>query len=126
MEEREEQDVEMTELWLQADGRIKFGQTDGPPTEKAWGIWTLREGDEKPFRMEIIRTYKTGEDRSGKNQVGEISYEVKREFWGDLKKIGNIVTVEGTIHGDDEASKTDCEVGYFSLIDEAAENAKAM
>jgi len=126
LEEREDQDTEITEIWLQPDGTLKFGQTDGPPTEKAWGIWTLRDGGEKPFRMEVIRTYKTAEDRTGANQVGEFSYEVKREFWGDCKQIGDdIVTVEGTMHGDDEAKSVDCELGYFSLIDEAAaENAK--
>lgn len=112
----------MTEIWLQEDGTLKFGQTDGPPTEKSWGVWTLRDGGDKPFRMEVIRTYKTAEDRTGANQVGEFSYEVKREFWGDIKEIGEYVTVEGTMH--DEATSVDGEVGYFSLIDEAAENAE--
>lgn len=124
LEEREDKDTEITELWLQEDGTLKFGQTDGPPTEKAWGIWTLRDGGEKPFRMEVIRTYKTAEDRSGANQVGEFSYEVKREFWGEIKGIGEILTVEGTMHGDD-ATNNDCEVGYFSLIDEGAAEAAA-
>lgn len=125
MEEREDQDSEMTEIWLQADGTLKFGETDGPPAEKSWGVWTLRDsGGEKPFRMEVIRTYKTADDRTGANQVGEFSYEVKREFWGDVKQIGDIVTVEGTMHGEDEAKNVDCEVGYFSLIDEAAEDVK--
>lgn len=125
LEEREDQDSGLTELWLQADGTIKFGQSDGPPTEKEWGVWAYNDGAEKPLFMEIIRTYKTAEDKTGANQVGEFEYEVKREFWGNLKQIGNIIGAEGTIHGDDEAAAVDCEVGYFSLIDEAAaESAK--
>lgn len=113
---------------MQADGTLKFGQTDGPPAEKSWGVWTYRDGGDKPFRMEIIRTYKTAEDKSGANQVGEFEYSVKREFWGNIKQIGeDIVTVEGTMHGDDETTdvNVDCELGYFSLIDEAAAEAQA-
>lgn len=125
LEEREDQDSGLTELWLQEDGTIKFGQSDGPPTEKAWGIWTYSDGADKPLFMELIRTYKTAEDKTGANQVGEFEYEVKREFWGTVKQIGDdIVTAEGTIHGDDEAADVDCEVGYFSLIDEAAAEAQ--
>lgn len=123
LEEREDQDTELTELWLQEDGTMKFGQTDGPPAEKSWGIWTLRDGGEKPFRMEVIRTYKTAEDKTGANQVGEFSYEVKREFWGDIKEIGDIVTVEGTMHGGEGGSNVDYELGFFSLIDEEAAEA---
>jgi hypothetical protein len=127
LEEREDQDSGLTEIWLQADGTIKFGQSDGPTTEKAWGIWTYRDGADKPLFMEVIRTYKTAEDKTGANQVGEFEYEVKREFYGNkIKEIdGNIITVEGTIHGDDETAGVDCEVGYFSLIDEAAAEAQS-
>lgn len=55
---------------------------------------------------------------------GPFEYEVRREYWGEIKQIGDIVTVEGTIHGKETSTNVDCEVGYFSLIDEeAAENA---
>jgi hypothetical protein len=112
----------MTELWLNEDGTLRMGKTNGPQVSKFWGIWTLLEGvSEKPFWMEILRAYKAGESHTGKNQVGEFSYEVKREFRGDISMVGESIGIAGSIHGKDEAAKVDCEVGYFSLIDASSE-----
>eukprot|EP00978_Attheya_sp_CCMP212_P013064 scaffold32620_cov55-Attheya_sp.AAC.3 len=124
LEEREDKDSELTELWLAEDGSVKMGQTDGPPVEKFWGKWTLNDSsEEKAFRMEVIRTYAAGTN-TGRNQMGEFSYDVRREFWGDVSNVGGVLAVTGAIHGNDESKGVDCEVGYFSLIDEAAENIK--
>lgn len=123
LEEREDQDTEITELWLNKDGTITMGLTDGPPVKKFWGIWTLLDSGEQPFKMEFIRTYSAGE-HTGKNQMGEFTYEVKREFRGAPEVVGSSIGIIGSIHGDDEASKVDCEVGYFSLIDASSEEVK--
>ena len=122
LEEREDKETSITEIWLQGDGSVTFGVTDGPTVEKAWGIWTLQQNGQ--FWMEIIRTFASSEERLGAHQIGPVHYQVKREFVGSLERIGgNVMTVKGTIHGDDESTgaNLDCEVGYFSLIDEATE-----
>jgi hypothetical protein len=123
LEEREDQDTEISELWFNDDGTVTLGKTDGPPVETFWGIWTLRDVGEKPFRMEFIRTYAGGE-HTGTNQMGEFTYQVKREFEGDVQMVGDCVGIIGIMHGDDEASQLDCEVGYFSLIDASSEEVK--
>jgi hypothetical protein len=84
-----------------------MGETDGPPVEKFWGVWTLRDSGEKPFRMEFIRTYSGGE-HTGKNQMGEFTYDVKREFYGDVSMVGNCVGIIGSIHGDEETAHVGC------------------
>lgn len=35
--------------------------------------------------------------------------------------VGDSISVEGVVHGLDEAANVDCEVGYFSIIDETSE-----
>ena len=122
LEEREDKDSSMSELWLNADGSVKIGTTDGPLIESYKGSWSYDQDDkEHPFRMTLVRTYHAG-DHTGPNQAGEFDYPVERKFWGDVEVVGGeFVSATGQIHGLDEAAKVDCEVGYFSLIDAASE-----
>ena len=57
---------------------------------------------------------------SGSNQVGEISYDVKREFWGNIEMVGDSISVSGTMHGLDDRDQIDCDLGFFTIIDAAA------
>lgn len=123
LEEREDKDSSVTDVWLRADGSVDLRQTDGPPLESFKGSWMVNEdlkGDakgENAFKMTLVRQF-AGGTHTGANQAGEFMYNVKREFWGDISKTGDVISVSGTIHGEDEAKKVDCEVGYFALIDE--------
>jgi hypothetical protein len=57
---------------------------------------------------------------SGPNQVGDFSYEVTREFHGNVEMVGEAISVTGKTHGLDEQSLLDAEVGYFTMIDAVA------
>ena len=69
---------------------------------------------------------------SGNNKLlGDISYEVKREFWGNIEMVGNSIAVSGRTHGNtdpnssgnayvDEQSLLESELGYFTMIDAVA------
>mmetsp|Transcript_10721 Transcript_10721/g.13261 ORF Transcript_10721/g.13261 Transcript_10721/m.13261 type:complete len:137 (+) Transcript_10721:335-745(+) len=119
LEEREGQDAELTQVWLNDDGTVSIGTTDGPPVKSYEGRWSVLETapeEERPFRLRLDRSYEAGV-HTGKSDIGKFDYHVKREFWGNVGKVGEIVEVEGIIHGLDESAKVDCEVGYFSMID---------
>lgn len=123
LEEREDKDSELTELWLNDDGTVTLGKTDGPPVKSYEGKWsildTATEAD-RPFRLRLDRTYESATPSTGKTDAGEVDYHVKREFWGNVGKIGDVVEVEGIMHGLDEAAEVDCEVGFFALLDAAS------
>lgn len=126
LEEREDQDSAMTQLLLNADGSVNVGITNGPPVEGYKGSWSVKEdlkGDaqgENAFHMTLVRTYEAGA-HTGTNQAGNFDFQVQRDFYGDIEETGQVVSISGTIHGRDAAANVDCEVGYFSLIDEATE-----
>ena len=126
LEEREDRDAECTEIWLREDGSVHIGATDGPPMKAAYGSWNVNEDfkgnvkGENAFSMTLVRTYEGGE-HTGKNQPGNFVYDVQRDFIGDIDTTGEYISVSGKIHGRDAGTNADCEVGYFSMIDEAAE-----
>ena len=45
------------------------------------------DDDDLPFRMRLTRSYEV--------PVGDISYDVIREFWGSLEMVGASVSVSG-------------------------------
>ena len=62
LEELEDKEESETELWLNADGTVTLGRTNGPPVKDFKGDWhvleTAGEGD-KPFRMRLTRSYES-------------------------------------------------------------------
>mmetsp|Transcript_62847 Transcript_62847/g.185613 ORF Transcript_62847/g.185613 Transcript_62847/m.185613 type:complete len:81 (-) Transcript_62847:219-461(-) len=66
------------------------------------------------------RTYEVGA-HTGSKDLGEFDYHVKREFWGNMGMVGELVSIQGDMHGLDESANVDCQLGYFSLIDSTAE-----
>ncbi|EED93823.1 predicted protein [Thalassiosira pseudonana CCMP1335] len=122
LEELEDKEESETELWLNSDGSVTLGQSNGPRVASCKGDWHLIETatqEDKPFRMRLVRTYEYG-THSGSNQVGEISYDVKREFWGNIEMVGDSISVSGTMHGLDDRDQIDCDLGFFTIIDAAA------
>ena len=70
--------------------------------------------------------------RSGR--IGDIQYDLTREFWGSIEMVGESICVTGKIHAalpsvemnqyaqsyhDDQAMQ-DSEVGYFTMVDAVA------
>lgn len=111
-------------MQLNADGTVTLGKTDGPPVKAYEGKWSILEtasDADRPFRLRLDRSYETPAPRTGRStDAGEIVYSVRREFWGNVDKVGDAVEVEGIIHGLDESTQTDCEVGFFALVDSSA------
>lgn len=70
--------------------------------------------------------------RSGR--IGDIQYDLTREFWGSIEMVGESISVTGTIHSalpsvetnmyaqiyHDEQAMQECESGYFTMVDAVA------
>ena len=119
LEELEDSESCTTEIYLQSDGEVVIGQTDGPIFVNAKGIWEL-SADNK-FRMSISRSYKTGQSGT---DMGEFMYSTERIFLGEITSIGSAVGIAGAIlpgsdsgiHFGDGFDPT-YEIGYFNMID---------
>jgi len=60
LEELEDREECETELWLNDDGSVTLGETNGPLYKSYHGDWHVIETaseDDKPFRMRLTRTY---------------------------------------------------------------------
>lgn len=109
LEEREDQDSAVTDIWLNGNGSVNLGPTDGPLPKSYTGSWSILETaarEDHPFRLLLDRTYEA------KNNVA-VEYHVKREFWGNVGQVGDVQEIEGIIHGMDERNNIDCEVFFF-------------
>jgi hypothetical protein len=60
LEELEDKEECETEVWLNRDGTVTLGKTNGPQVKDYRGDWhiieTALEGD-RPFRMRLTRVY---------------------------------------------------------------------
>ncbi|KAL3810306.1 hypothetical protein ACHAXA_006533 [Cyclostephanos tholiformis] len=129
LEELEDREECETSLRLNDDGTVTLGVTNGPPVAAWEGSWSVIETateEDRPFRMRLTRTYESG--GSGTNKLGDVKYQVKREFWGNIGMVGNSISVTGRTHGNpdanidgneyvDEMSMIESELGYFTMID---------
>ena len=119
LEEKEDREVELTSIRLNSDHTVTVGETDGPSMIKCAGTWSILETaseEDRPFRMTLDRSYEGGHRRKP-TDVGEFEYHVVREFYGNVGTVGDSFAVQGIIHGHDDISNVNVEVGYFSLID---------
>jgi len=129
LEELEDKEESETEVWLNDDGSITLGASNGPLVTDYTGEWHLLEttGD---FRMRLTRRFES----PGSGRIGDIQYDLTREFWGSIEMVGESICVTGKIHAalpsleinqyaqsyhDDQAMQ-DSEVGYFTMIDAVA------
>lgn len=131
LEELEDKEDCQTELWLNDDGTVTLGMTNGPRVKDYSGSWSLLETAseaERPFRMRLTRSYEAGSSSSGENMMGDFTYDIKREYWGSIEMVGSSIAVAGKTHANldnsgnayiDEQSLFENEVGFFSMIDSA-------
>jgi hypothetical protein len=116
LEELEDADHCTTELFLQADGVVSVGQTDGPAYLSAIGTWEVQPNTDD-FRMVITRAYKAG---SKGRDMGEFDYQIPRTFLGEITAVGESVAVNGVIHAEanvDFGADSESAPGYFNMID---------
>mmetsp|Transcript_3151 Transcript_3151/g.7006 ORF Transcript_3151/g.7006 Transcript_3151/m.7006 type:complete len:197 (+) Transcript_3151:109-699(+) len=117
IEELEDREGCETELWLNEDGTVTIGATNGPSVKDYVGNWELIETS---FRMRLTRSYGAGSSSTGANCIGEFTYDITREFWGTLEMIGTSMSISGKTHANTEFSSDnfiESEVGFFSMID---------
>jgi len=114
LEEMEGQHSCLTELILHDSGDVTIEKTEGPTPSDSHGSW-YADGDTQRFAMSVVKTF--GGGREG-TDLGTFEYSVKREFVGEISKVGDNLAVSGSVRVViDEDSGMDAEVGYFSLID---------
>jgi len=109
LEELEDAESATTELFLEKDGSVIAGETDGPPPTATSGTW--EQNDEK-FEMKLKRSFNSGYEGT---DMGVFSFELERRFEGILTKVGENTAVAGTMHIMEE--ELDVNVGFFNMID---------
>ena len=121
MEELEDKDTCTTELFLNANRTIDFGESDGPLWIAATGTWSVAPGT-NDFGMEISRTFETG---SSGRQMGEFTYDLVRRYEGELSMVGASVAIGGLVYAKKNLGTADSgeeiPAGYFNMIDATAE-----
>mmetsp|Transcript_26670 Transcript_26670/g.40326 ORF Transcript_26670/g.40326 Transcript_26670/m.40326 type:complete len:226 (-) Transcript_26670:112-789(-) len=133
LEELEDKEECETEVWLNEDGTVSLGASNGPLVRDYAGEWHLLETagvGYQPFRMRLTRRFES----PGSGRIGDIQYDLTREFWGSIEMVGESICVNGKIHGalpsaetnqyaqmyhDDQAMQ-ETEIGYFTMIDAVA------
>eukprot|EP00979_Chaetoceros_neogracilis_P013297 scaffold3764_cov195-Chaetoceros_neogracile.AAC.1 len=111
LEEKEDRDSSTTEIFLSANGTVSIGMSDAPPPLLSTGTWSQ---DGQDFEMQIKRTFGAGQSNT---DVGEFKFVVERGFVGRLDKVGNLLSIDGSMHIKQDISKENMEVGFFSMID---------
>ena len=107
----EDKEACTTEIFLSQDGTVTLTETNGPPPVASHGRWSIvddtnddtnddnNDNDDdangKRFEMAVTRTYSSGRDHT---DVGEFNFDVERTFIGYLSYVGNLVSVEGSMH----------------------------
>jgi hypothetical protein len=112
LEELEDADKAVTELYLNGDNSVTVGETDGPFFASAEGSWSQTE---EQFKLTLTRTYKAGSEPKTFTDIGEFTFSVERVLTGTLYRVGAKLAVQGSIHSIDEYG--DNEVGFFEMID---------
>ena len=116
LEEMEDKDSCITEIFFNPNKTISVGNTDGPIPLSCDGDWELSE--DGGLKMTLKRTYSGGQPHT---DMGEFTFDVERTYVAQPEKIGNLLGFSGSIH---ENYHGDAKVGFFELIDttEAKEN----
>lgn len=114
LEELEDKETCVTEVFLNPDGKVTVGVTDGPIFAQATGDWSVDNSGS--FKMVLTRKYETGRSTKISTDMGEFSFSVERVLTGTMSHVGELVAVEGIVHSVDEVVG-DREVGFFEMID---------
>ena len=110
----EDSDRFLTALYLNPNGSITFGESDGPMASAVSGRW--EQGNSEDFVMTIKRSFLAGTEKRHDTDMGQFSFDVERLFVGTMEYVGSSLAVEGSIVMVDEVLG-DEEVGFFSMID---------
>ncbi|KAL3936655.1 MAG: hypothetical protein SGARI_002461 [Bacillariaceae sp.] len=102
-----------TELFLQEDGTVVLGDTDGPLWTDAIGEWLIKP-DTNDFVMTVTKKFGAGHDNS---DMGEFEYELERIYQGDMTEVGESVAITGKMLCEDPLTGKEQEVGFFNMID---------
>ena len=115
LEELEDAESAITEIFLDAYGKVRTGATDGPVFLNSFGTWN-QEPSTGGFEMRLSRTYQAGIEQRKFTDMGELNFEVERVYTGPLTTVGALMAVEGSMHCIDD-HVGDQQVGFFKMID---------
>jgi hypothetical protein len=115
LQELEDRESCLTEVFFNPDQSLKIGVTDGPIFTEAKGKWELDEATGS-FKMNIVRTFDTGRQTKNPTDMGEFVFDVERVFTGILSEVGGLLAFEGVVHSMDERFG-DLQVGIYEMID---------
>jgi len=76
-QEREDDTECYTQIFLEPDGTVRFGATDGPPPEDACGLWQCGS---KGFQMILTRKFEVTGSLKG------LTYSVSRVYLGSVNE----------------------------------------
>jgi len=99
LQELEDDEETRTQIFLNADGTISHGATDGPPPAGFCGLWQCGSGK---FQMTLSRGFSTPSTMLERGQIGQmvedISYTVVRIYEGEVDPTSNgVALVNGRI-----------------------------
>ena len=130
LEEREDADMCITEIYCKGDGTVEILDTDGPIFTKASGSWKEelatnrgsvqfgRSQTRGTFTMSICRSYPAGHDKTLATDMGNFDYDVVRYYKGEYGQVGGKLNVSGKIFKTSvDEQKYENEIGYFELLD---------
>mmetsp|Transcript_37232 Transcript_37232/g.90350 ORF Transcript_37232/g.90350 Transcript_37232/m.90350 type:complete len:248 (-) Transcript_37232:184-927(-) len=135
LEEREDADVCVTEVFLKSDGSVDVLESDGPPCASATGTWTQQVSSTNPefgrshtrgsLEMTLKRSYSAGYSKRKASDMGKFGYDVVRTYKGDFAPVGDKLGVSGKIFlpgGESDTGRQgqEAEVGFFEMIDTTA------
>ena len=106
LEEMEDSEACSSAIYLNADGSVAMGVTDGPQPSSVQGTWNY-DDDKKELRMDIKRSFE-----------GDYPFEVRRFLVGHLdeRKGSELVVFSGNLFRDPTDFSREEAVGYFSMI----------
>mmetsp|Transcript_90859 Transcript_90859/g.166770 ORF Transcript_90859/g.166770 Transcript_90859/m.166770 type:complete len:334 (-) Transcript_90859:131-1132(-) len=110
--EMEDSSMHRTQIWLNPDGTVTLGQSEGPPHVDSCGLWQCGSDD---FQMTLQRRFSN--DLSLEPDDPDASFfTVTRTYTGLVNSEGTGVDiVSGSMHFYHYENDATADIGYFSL-----------
>jgi hypothetical protein len=126
LQELEDEEESNTQLFLNADGTVGLGATDGPPPLDVCGLWQCGAAS---FQMTLVRTF-TNSQELVPPEPDPQAYSVTRVYVGTVDPDSSgVKAVEGRIELFDENGEVPPPpgaIGYFVIDANTAESDEAM
>jgi hypothetical protein len=113
LEEREDAECSTTELYLNADRSIRFGETDGPLPTLVTGTWHVAPATDD-FSMTISRTFGSGREGT---DMGEFSFTIVRDYVGEMTMVGESVAITGNMRNQGAAGSSQVQDNKGRFVD---------